>query len=192
MKFLISRHATPPFAVVPHRESVELGLARPADVPGHDPWPQVQVVSADGPAAPRTVALRAILPVGADVGHGHEAKLANVARFASTTRFHLVVVHEDGSFYDLGSPKAQGLVTEHDLDLPLEPGRNLLVVRPEHSVTTDQRPARVARKASRRILEVIVGDPPEGKLPAAMRKPLRELGMDPYEGEGATRSGKSP
>jgi hypothetical protein len=180
MKMLVGRHATPPFAVVPHAKDVDLHLLRMADRPGLDPWAQVQVVT-PGQATPRSITVRGLLPVGAHVGETHEAKLANAQRFAGSTKFRLAVVHEDGSHSELGSPLATGIVTAHDFELPLKRGRNLLVVLPQHTGPSELPPARLANLASRRVLELVVGSPSSAKLTAPMLGTLRQLGLYPYK-----------
>jgi hypothetical protein len=180
MKMLVGRHVTPPFAVVPHSNDVDVRVLRMADRPGLDPWAQVRLVT-PGEGVPKSVTLRGLLPAGAHVGATHDEKLANAERFGGSTRFRLAVVHEDGSFAELGSPLATGIVTQHDFEMPLKRGRNLLVVLPQHTEPSALPPARVANLASRRVLELVVGSASSGRLTAPMLGTLRELGLYPYQ-----------
>ena len=187
MEESIHMGTTPSLQVFLHNGKIKSRTSRApnynaeTDSPTTETWAKFRITGPRAAASKGklTVKMRALLPVSGHVYRPGTDSLSTARRFAKSTLFRLVLVHEDGSFEKLGMPQANGLVTPVELALNLRRGRNLLVMLPVS--TANERPTFVWKYRSGRVAEFVWGTP--GKNPifgSPMHLTLKQLGVDPF------------
>ena len=117
----ISQNATPPFLLVPNKDSVTMTQTRGA----HYKNGITAAHSVSGLPASGELNLTGLLPVSAHTGQAQQ--------FAKSNVYNVIITHADGTTQNLGKIKSTGLVTEHGMKLNLKPGKTIVQFWPDGS-----------------------------------------------------------